>query len=93
MTGEPFSCVPAWHEPTWPLAAAEARQLAAASTFSGVSLGASVHLPDATAYLAPGVTLGPNQRFVCVIGAFDGLHAGHRALIAQAAGDAPAGEE
>lgn len=90
MTGEPFSCVPAWHEPTWPLAAAEVRQLAAASTFSGVSLGASVHLPDATAYLAPGVTLGPNQRFVCVIGAFDGLHAGHRALIAQAAGDARA---
>ena len=44
----------------------------------------------AEADLAPGVALGPSERFVCVIGAFDGLHAGHRALITQAAADAHA---
>ncbi len=88
MTMEPFSAAPAWSEPAWPLASEEALRLAAASTFSGVSLGLAVRLLNATAYLAPGVKLGPEQRFVCVIGAFDGLHAGHRALIGAAAADA-----
>ncbi|MDY5272017.1 riboflavin biosynthesis protein RibF [Tractidigestivibacter sp.] len=90
MTGGPFPGAPAWHEPAWPLAPAEARRLAAASTLSGASLGAPVRMPAATAYLAPGVGLGPDRRFVCVIGAFDGLHAGHRALIAEASADARA---
>ncbi len=90
MRAEPFSGTPAWRRPTWPLVPAEARRLAAASVLSGVRLGASVPVNSGTAYLAPGVTLGPSQRFVCVIGAFDGLHAGHRALIAEAAADARA---
>ena len=90
MTMEPFSAAPAWSVPAWPLASEEARRIAAASTFSGVSLPSPVRVGDATAYLAPGVSLGPDQRFVCVIGAFDGLHEGHRSLIAEAAADAHA---
>ncbi|MCH3957400.1 MAG: riboflavin biosynthesis protein RibF [Olsenella sp.] len=88
MTREPFSAAPAWREPAWPLAPEEARRLAAASTFSGAFLPSAVRAEDATAYLAPGVSFGLDQRFVCVIGTFDGLHEGHRSLIAEAAADA-----
>lgn len=37
-----------------------------------------------------GVTLGSQVRAVCLIGAFDGLHLGHRALLAAALADARA---
>ena len=40
-----------------------------------------VRVPGATLYLHPGATFGPRKPYVCVIGAFDGLHMGHRALI------------
>ena len=41
----------------------------------------AVRVPGATLYRRPGVTFGPKEPFVCAIGAFDGLHLGHRALI------------
>lgn len=41
----------------------------------------AVHVPGATLYLRPGAAFGPHVPYICVIGAFDGLHMGHRALI------------
>ena len=41
----------------------------------------AVHVPGATLFLRPGAAFGPHVPYICVIGAFDGLHMGHRALI------------
>ena len=43
---------------------------------------------QASTHAKAGITVGPDKPFVCVLGAFDGLHVGHRALIDAAAADA-----
>lgn len=62
--------------------------MVAESLLVGACLGRQIQVPGGRAYLAPGVELGPNTPFVCAIGAFDGLHQGHRALVAAARADA-----
>ena len=42
----------------------------------------------ASTHAKAGIEIGPDKPFVCVLGAFDGLHVGHRALIDDAAADA-----
>ncbi|MDO5108216.1 MAG: hypothetical protein Q4D39_08060, partial [Coriobacteriaceae bacterium] len=39
------------------------------------------YVPGATLYLRQGSSFGPRSPNICVIGAFDGLHMGHRSLI------------
>lgn len=47
-------------------------------------------VPGATLYVREGVDVGADRPFTCVIGAFDGLHIGHRALIDAAREEAAA---
>lgn len=47
-------------------------------------------VPGATLYARAGVAVGADRPFVCTIGAFDGLHIGHRALIDAAREEAAA---
>ena len=54
------------------------------------SLPRAIKIDGATLYAKPGRDFGPDKPFVCVIGAFDGLHVGHRALIDAARADAEA---
>lgn len=60
------------------------------AVFAKAFLPAATEVEGATLYAKPGVTYGPQESFVCVIGAFDGLHIGHRALIDAARADASA---
>lgn len=75
-------------EVTYPVSGDVARAVVRASLLSDARLGEPLRLSGARAYLADGCTLGPDRDFVCVIGAFDGLHMGHRAIIEAARGDA-----
>ena len=75
-------------EVSFPIGKAEARDVVRASLLSDARLGVSELLSGARVYRAPGCELGPDRDFVCVIGAFDGLHLGHRAIIDAARADA-----
>ena len=75
-------------EVSFPIGQAEARDVVRASLLSDARLGVSELLSGARVYRAPGCELGPDRDFVCVIGAFDGLHLGHRAIIDAARADA-----
>ncbi len=77
----------AWAAPM-PLSPEAARKLVEESLLATAQLGREVAVPGGRAYLAPGVELGADRPFVCAIGAFDGLHLGHRALVAAAREDA-----
>lgn len=73
--------------PELPLDEAGARRLVRDSLFWGVR-GEECELAGAVVEARPGVRLERGQRTVVAIGAFDGLHLGHRALVAAAAADA-----
>ena len=75
-------------EVSYPVSGDAARDIVRASLLSDARLGEPVRLPGARAYLADGCALGPDRDFVCVIGAFDGLHVGHRTIIESARSDA-----
>lgn len=64
-----------------------ARRVVRDSLFWGVR-GEARELPGAVVEARPGALLGRGVRTVVAIGAFDGLHLGHRALLAAAAEDA-----
>lgn len=64
-----------------------ARRVVRDSLFWGVR-GEARELPGAVVEARPGARLGRGVRTVVAIGAFDGLHLGHRALLAAAAEDA-----
>ena len=59
----------------------DVRRIVRRALFLGVDPYDTVHVPGATLYLRPGAVFGRHVPSVCVIGAFDGLHMGHRALI------------
>lgn len=80
--------IDAFDEVSYPVSEEVARDVVRASLLSDARLGEPVRLPGGRAYLADGCTLGADHDFVCVIGAFDGLHVGHRAIIEAARGDA-----
>ena len=61
-------------EVTYPVSGDVARAVVRASLLSDARLGEPLRLSGARAYLADGCTLDPDRDFVCVIGAFDGLH-------------------
>lgn len=54
------------------------------------ALPPAIVVPGATLYAREGVAVGADRPFACAIGAFDGLHIGHRALIDAARKEADA---
>ena len=75
---------------TFPASDEDARAYVRESLLMDAHLGGYRRVRDiaASTHAKAGITVGPDKPFVCVLGAFDGLHIGHRALIDAAAADA-----
>lgn len=84
--------------PERPLAAARARELLSLSgrlldspepvTLTGLTVEGSEGSDKFVSYMTYGQKLLRSDRYVCVIGVFDGVHLGHQALLQRAAQDA-----
>ena len=74
---------------SYPLSSATSRERICESVFSDVQRGyGRVELPFGMAYVADGASLADKPPVACCIGAFDGLHLGHRDLVGSCMSDA-----
>lgn len=72
----------------FPIGGDQAGRLVAESLLGHGTQARERAIGKAHVYAREGVELGPKTRAVCLIGAFDGLHVGHRALLDAARRDA-----
>lgn len=72
----------------FPMTAGRAVRVVRDSLLCGGAAAHEASVGEARVLTRPGVTVGPDTAAVCLIGAFDGLHVGHRALLAAATSDA-----
>ncbi len=74
----------------FPLDAESGLSLVAEALLLGTPLLEERHVAGLTVFSSPEVPMGPEVDYVCALGVFDGVHLGHRDLIARAGEDARA---